>query len=226
MSEVGVIVVAAGKGTRMGTAESKQYLMLQDKPILIHTLEVFEQLPLISKIVLVTGEADVTRCQDWCLQYGLSKVVNVIAGGAERQESVYKGLREINTTWVLIHDGVRPFVTGEQVIACYEAARLHGAAVLAVPVKDTVKQVNEQGWVTATPDRRSLWAIQTPQAFRHSDLIRAHEQAVIEHFVGTDDSMLVERLGLPVIVVEGDYNNIKITTPDDLDYAEFVRLRE
>ncbi|MNJ60989.1 2-C-methyl-D-erythritol 4-phosphate cytidylyltransferase [compost metagenome] len=129
----------------------------------------------------------------------------------------------MSSTWVLVHDGVRPFVTEEQVTSCYEAAIAHGASVLAVPVKDTVKQVDEQGWVTATPDRRSLWAIQTPQAFCRSDLMQAHEQAERDGFVGTDDSMLVERLGVSVRVVEGAYSNIKITTPDDLDYAEFIR---
>ncbi|MNJ48627.1 2-C-methyl-D-erythritol 4-phosphate cytidylyltransferase [compost metagenome] len=222
----GAIIVAAGRGTRMGTKESKQYLMLQDKPIIIHTLEVFDRHPLIAEIVLVTGEQDVERCESWIVEYGISTKVKVIPGGAERQHSVYQGLLQMDSTWVLVHDGVRPFVTEEQVTACYKAAVSHGASVLAVPVKDTVKQVDGQGWVTATPDRRSLWAIQTPQTFRRSDLLGAHEQAQRDGFIGTDDSMLVERLGIPVNVVEGEYSNIKITTPDDLDYAEFVRSQK
>ncbi|WP_055105049.1 2-C-methyl-D-erythritol 4-phosphate cytidylyltransferase [Paenibacillus ihumii] len=222
----GAIIVAAGRGTRMGTKESKQYLKLQDKPIIIHTLEVFDRHPLIAEIVLVTGEQDVGRAEAWIDEYGITTPTKVIPGGAERQHSVYQGLLQMSSNWVLVHDGVRPFVTEEQVTACYEAAVAHGASVLAVPVKDTVKQVNEQGWVTATPDRRSLWAIQTPQAFRRMDLMEAHEQAAREGFVGTDDSMLVERLGTPVRVVEGAYSNIKITTPDDLDYAEFVRAQK
>ncbi|MNI29730.1 2-C-methyl-D-erythritol 4-phosphate cytidylyltransferase [compost metagenome] len=223
---IGVIVVAAGRGTRMGTKESKQYLKLQDKPIVIHTLEVFESHPLISEIVLVTGEQDVDRCAAWIGEYGITKCVKVIPGGAERQHSVYQGLLQISTTWVLVHDGVRPFVTESQITSCYEAAVNHGASVLAVPVKDTVKQVDGEGWVTATPDRRSLWAIQTPQAFRRADLIKAHELAEQEGFIGTDDSMLVERLGIPVLVVEGSYSNIKITTPEDLDYAEWTRKKK
>lgn len=222
----GAIIVAAGRGTRMGTKESKQYLMLQNKPIVVHTLEVFDRHPLITEIVLVTGEQDVERVQAWIDEYGITTPIKVIPGGAERQHSVYQGLLQMSSAWVLVHDGVRPFVTEEQVTACYEAAREHGACVLAVPVKDTVKQVDEQGWVTATPDRRSLWAIQTPQAFRRCDLLQAHEQAARDGFVGTDDSMLVERAGLSVCVVEGAYSNIKITTPDDLDYAEFVRAQK
>ncbi|WP_019635744.1 2-C-methyl-D-erythritol 4-phosphate cytidylyltransferase [Paenibacillus fonticola] len=222
----GAIIVAAGRGTRMGTKESKQYLMLQNKPIVVHTLEVFDRHPLITEIVLVTGEQDVERVLAWIDEYGITTPIKVIPGGAERQHSVYQGLLQMSSAWVLVHDGVRPFVTEEQVTACYEAARAHGACVLAVPVKDTVKQVDEQGWVTATPDRRSLWAIQTPQAFRRCDLLQAHEQAARDGFVGTDDSMLVERAGLSVCVVEGAYSNIKITTPDDLDYAEFVRAQK
>ncbi|WP_410772589.1 2-C-methyl-D-erythritol 4-phosphate cytidylyltransferase [Fontibacillus sp. BL9] len=218
----GVIVVAAGRGTRMGTKESKQFLFLQDKPIIVHTLEVFDRHPWISEIVLVTGEQDVERCRAWVAEYGISKQVKVIPGGAERQHSVYRGLLEIGTSWVLVHDGVRPFVTSGQITACLEAAVKHGASILAVPVKDTVKQVDEQGLVTATPDRRSLWAVQTPQGFRRSDLLTAHETAEAEGFVGTDDASLIERLGISVAVTEGGYGNIKITTPEDLDFAEVI----
>ncbi|MGG6312239.1 2-C-methyl-D-erythritol 4-phosphate cytidylyltransferase [Paenibacillus macerans] len=226
IGDAGVIVVAAGKGTRMGTAESKQYLMLEKKPIVIHTLEAFDRHPSIAEIVLVTGEQDIDRCRSWIAEFGMTKQVQVIPGGAERQHSVYQGLLQISAPWVLVHDGVRPFVTRERISACYEAAKAHGASVLAVPVKDTIKQADDQGRVAATLDRRSLWAIQTPQAFRRTDLLAAHEQAEIEHFVGTDDSMLIERLGLPVKLVEGLYSNIKITTPEDLDYAEFIRRKQ
>ncbi|MNM80437.1 2-C-methyl-D-erythritol 4-phosphate cytidylyltransferase [compost metagenome] len=221
--DTGVIVVAAGRGTRMGTVESKQYLMLDGKPIFIHTLEVFHRHPSISQIVLVTGEQDVDRCRSWIAEYGMAEQIQVIPGGAERQHSVRQGLLSLSTPWVLVHDGVRPFVTREQITACCEAARTYGAAVLAVPVKDTIKLADEQGWVAATLDRRSLWAIQTPQAFRRADLLAAHERAAEDEFVGTDDAMLVERLSISVKLVEGAYDNIKITTPEDLGYAEFIR---
>ena len=221
-NSVGVVIVAAGRGTRMGTVESKQYLLLQGKPIIVHTLEVFQQHELISEIVLVTGEEDVARCQEWIRHYKLDKVTAVVSGGSERQHSVHKGLLELGTTWVMVHDGVRPFVHSREIEACYERAKQIGASVLAVPVKDTIKQVDSEGKVLSTPDRRSLWAIQTPQTFRLSDLLEAYEAAGREGFLGTDDSSLAERAGITVSVVEGSYRNIKITTPEDLEFAEFT----
>jgi 2-C-methyl-D-erythritol 4-phosphate cytidylyltransferase len=220
---VGAVIVAAGRGTRMGTAESKQYLLLEGKPILVHTLEVFQKDTLVEEIVLVTGEQDVERCWAWVQEYGLDKVTKVIPGGAERQDSVYKGLEQLESEWVLIHDGVRPFVTSHLIRSGLEGALESGASVVAVPVKDTVKMAGSDGYVSATPDRRSLWAIQTPQAFRRLELVEAHHRAQADGFTGTDDSMLVERLGVRVRIVEGDYTNIKITTPEDLDYAAFIR---
>jgi 2-C-methyl-D-erythritol 4-phosphate cytidylyltransferase len=219
----GVVVVAAGRGTRMGTAESKQYLLLRDKPIVVHTLELFNAMDEVTEIALVVGNGDVERCEALVRQYGLGgKVRAVLAGGTERQHSVRIGLHSLQSEWVMVHDGVRPLVMQQEVRACMYAALNTGAAVLAVPVKDTIKQVNEAGVIVATPDRRSLWAIQTPQAFRRSLLLEAHERAAAEGFVGTDDAMAVERLGVPVTVAEGDYTNIKITTPEDLPWAEFL----
>ncbi|BBH23972.1 2-C-methyl-D-erythritol 4-phosphate cytidylyltransferase [Paenibacillus baekrokdamisoli] len=218
----GVVVVAAGRGMRMGTKESKQYLLLQDKPILVHTLELFEGMEEVSEIILVVGEQDVARCEAFVREYDLIKVKAVLAGGSERQHSVRIGLQSLGTEWVMVHDGVRPLVTQSAVRSCMSMAENVEAAVLAVPVKDTIKQVNEAGVIVATPDRRSLWAIQTPQAFRRSLLIRAHEQAALEGFLGTDDAMVVERLGIPVSVTEGEYTNIKITTPEDLPWAAFL----
>lgn len=222
-NSVGVVIVAAGRGTRMGTVESKQYLLLQGKPILVHTLEVFQQHELISEIVLVTGEVDIARCREWIQLYKLDKVTAIIPGGSERQYSVHKGLLKLGTEWVMVHDGVRPFVHPREIEACYERAKEIGASVLAVPVKDTIKQVDSEGKVLSTPDRRSLWAIQTPQTFRLSDLLEAYEEAEQDDFLGTDDSSLAERAGIPVSVVEGSYRNIKITTPEDLDFAEFTK---
>ncbi|KRE44372.1 2-C-methyl-D-erythritol 4-phosphate cytidylyltransferase [Paenibacillus sp. Soil522] len=218
----GVIIVAAGRGTRMGTKESKQYLQLADKPILVHTLELFQSMETVKEAVLVVGSDDIERCRTWVLQYGITKVTAVVAGGKERQHSVYCGLQELTTDWVMVHDGVRPLVTADAVRACCAQAEQSGASVLAVPVKDTIKQVNEAGVIVSTPDRRSLWAIQTPQAFRRVLLLEAHERALAEQFVGTDDAMVVERMGVSVTVAEGEYTNIKITTPEDLPWAEFL----
>ncbi|GFN33393.1 2-C-methyl-D-erythritol 4-phosphate cytidylyltransferase [Paenibacillus xylaniclasticus] len=231
-AEWGVVIVAAGKGTRMGTAESKQYLMLKDKPILVHTLELFQSMEETAAIALVVGAGDIARCSEWVERYRLTKVTAIVSGGAERQQSVHKGLKALppQLEWVMVHDGVRPLVTPGAVRACCEAAMAGGemgAAVIAVPVKDTIKQVNDSGVIVATPDRRSLWAIQTPQAFRRAVLTKAHEAAEAESFLGTDDAMVVERMGIPVVVSEGEYTNIKITTPEDLPYAHFLlEMRE
>ncbi|MFD0716791.1 2-C-methyl-D-erythritol 4-phosphate cytidylyltransferase [Paenibacillus sp. GCM10027626] len=222
-AEWGVVIVAAGRGTRMGTAESKQYLMLRDKPVIIHTLELFEQIDEVAETVLVVGAGDVKRCEAYIRDYRLHKVKAVVAGGEERQHSVKLGLEALTAKWVMVHDGVRPLVTARAVQACMREAERTEAAVLAVPVKDTIKQVDEAGVIVATPDRRSLWAIQTPQAFRRSLLLDAHEQAAAAGFLGTDDAVVVERFGgVTVKVVEGDYTNIKLTTPEDLPYAEFL----
>ncbi|NHN35114.1 2-C-methyl-D-erythritol 4-phosphate cytidylyltransferase [Paenibacillus agricola] len=224
MGQLAVVVVAAGKGTRMRTEESKQYLELNGKPILVHTLNLFQSMPEIDSIVLVTGIDDVVRCRGYLEQYGLTKVHQVVPGGQERQDSVYKGLQALaaDTEWVMVHDGVRPFAAKEHIIACWHQAIETGAAVLAVPVKDTIKIVDQSGTIRSTPDRRSLWAIQTPQAFRCSLLLQAYEQAAEEGFIGTDDAMLVERMGVSVQVVEADYYNIKITTPEDLPWANWI----
>lgn len=226
MKQLGVVVVAAGKGSRMGTKESKQYLMLQGKPVVVHTLDVFEAMEEVDEIVLVVGAHDVERCQALVRQYGFEKVSQVLSGGSERQYSVNAGARALHTEWVLVHDGVRPFVTKESILRCWKQAMETGAAVLAVPVKDTIKVVDGDGIIQSTPDRSSLWAIQTPQAFRRSVLLEAHTQAEIDQFVGTDDAMLVERMGIRVSVAQGDYRNIKITTPDDLEWAESMLERQ
>lgn len=224
MSQLGVVVVAAGKGSRMGTTESKQYLHLNGKPILVHTLALFERIAEVDTIVLVTGAEDVERCRGYAERYRLTKVRHIVAGGKERQDSVYKGLQQLkgSVEWAMVHDGVRPFAAEEHVIACWRKAMETEAAVLAVPVKDTIKVVDPTGTIQSTPDRRSLWAIQTPQAFRLSLLLNAYEQAEKDAFLGTDDAMLVERIGTPVQVVEADYYNIKITTPEDLPWAQWI----
>lgn len=223
MEQAGVIIVAAGKGTRMGTAVSKQYLPLGGKPVLVHTVEVFQRTDRIHSVVLVIGAGDEAYCAELVAQYGLSKVTAILTGGADRQESVYCGLQALDpdVQWVLVHDAVRPFVSVQETVDCLDAAILHGAAVLAVPVKDTVKIVGSGGIIESTPDRSTLWAIQTPQTFRLDDLLAAHELASREGFRGTDDAMLIERTGQPVHVVEGSYFNIKITTPEDLEWAEY-----
>jgi 2-C-methyl-D-erythritol 4-phosphate cytidylyltransferase len=222
VEKLGVVIVAAGRGSRMGTQESKQYLVLNQKPILIHTLEAFEHMSWVDGIWLVVGEQDVARCEALIQTYQLNKIKQVISGGSERQHSVYKGLCSIpkDIEWVMVHDGVRPFISETAVLNCWNQAKQHGSSVLAVPVKDTIKIVDGAGKVQSTPDRKSLWAVQTPQAFRLCELIEAHEAAQRAGMIGTDDAMLMEKQGHKVMIAEGDYANIKITTPEDLHWAE------
>jgi 2-C-methyl-D-erythritol 4-phosphate cytidylyltransferase len=223
MSALSAVIVAAGSGTRMGSAISKQYLPLGDKPILAHALEAFQRCEAVRAIVLVVGADDVERGRCLVLEHRIDKCTAVVAGGADRQQSVHAGLRALDreTEWVMVHDGVRPFVTVELIERLWAAVRQCEAAVLAVPVKDTVKLVDSAGWIEATPDRSRLWAIQTPQAFRLDVLLAAHEAALRDGFRGTDDAVLVERIGRRVRIVEGEYTNIKITTPDDLAWGSF-----
>lgn len=204
----------------MGTKESKQFLELDGRPLFLRSIEAFGQFGATAEIIVVTGEADVERCERYIRDAECPLVKLVVAGGSERQHSVYEGLKHVTSPWVMVHDGVRPFIQQEQILACYEEMQRSGAAVLAVPVKDTIKVV-ENRTIIDTPDRSALWAIQTPQGFRTEELLRAHKEAVAADFLGTDDSMLIERLGASVSVAQGSYTNIKITTPEDLNYAEF-----
>jgi len=217
-----VIVVAAGRGSRMGTKESKQFLELDGRPLFLRAIEAFGRFGATAEIIVVTGEADVERCRRYIEEADCPLVKTVVAGGKERQHSVHEGLKAVSCPWVMVHDGVRPFIREPDIEACYDEMRRSGAAVLAVPVKDTIKTVGKGGLIVDTPDRSLLWAIQTPQGFRTEELLRAHERAAAEGFLGTDDSMLIERQGIRVTVARGDYANIKITTPEDLDYAEFL----
>ncbi len=211
-------------GKRMGAGSNKQYLMLDGMPILARTVQTFQEADCIDAIYLVSPEQEIPFCRSEVVErYGFTKVRAIVPGGSERQHSVYNGLRAIEGIQpddiVLIHDGVRPFVSVQMLEDATAAAREGGACVVAVPVKDTVKVVRE-GVVTATPPRETLWLAQTPQGFRY-DLIRAaHDQAAAEGFLGTDDASLMEWQGQPVRVVQGDYRNIKITTPEDMILAE------
>ncbi len=222
------LIPAAGMGKRMGAGMNKQYLLLNGKPIVAHTIALFDNAPFIDDIYLVIPEPEILYCREQVVEhYRFAKVRRIVPGGAERQNSVLNGLRAMeeggDDDLVLIHDGVRPFVPVHVLERALEVARLHDGALVAVPAKDTIKSVAD-GIVTGTPPRESLWLAQTPQAFRYGVIRAAHEIADAEGFLGTDDAMLVERLGKDVHVVLGDYRNIKITTPEDLILAEaFLR---
>ncbi|WCK54668.1 2-C-methyl-D-erythritol 4-phosphate cytidylyltransferase [Aneurinibacillus sp. Ricciae_BoGa-3] len=220
---IGVVIVAAGSGKRMGGQVKKQFIELAGKPVLLHTVEIFASMDNWSEIVVVTSEEDIQHVKRLLKDF---PQVQVTPGGAERQDSVYCGLTKlIASDFVLIHDGARPFVTQGALLDLVSAMKKTDAAVLAVPVKDTIKQVDDKGIVVATPPRKSLWAVQTPQAFRLPAILHAHEQARADGYTGTDDSSLLERLGQDVTVIAGDYTNIKLTTPEDLAMGETIMRR-
>jgi 2-C-methyl-D-erythritol 4-phosphate cytidylyltransferase len=222
------LVPAAGMGKRMGAAINKQYLELAGKPILAHTLQLFQQADLIDEIYPIVPAPEIEYCRTHVVEkYGITKVKQIVAGGAERQNSVINGLRAVAAKAddiIIIHDGVRPFVSPATVKRSVELAMDFDGSLVAVPVKDTIKVVRD-GFAVATPLRETLWMAQTPQTFRYEVIKMAHEHADIEGFSGTDDASLVERLGMKVHVVIGDYRNIKITTPEDLVLAEaFIKM--
>lgn len=217
------VIVAGGKGLRMGMDVRKQYLLLDGIPVLAHTLRVFDRCPAVTDICLVAPFFDLDYCRQAVVDVvSPSKPVLMVAGGDERQHSVYNGLQSLETApddVVVIHDGVRPFVDSGQILECVETAHRTGAAILAVPVSDTLKLSDGQGTVDRTLDRNKIWMAQTPQAFRYGLIREAHDRAVAENIMGTDDAFLVERLGGKVALVQGSRNNIKITTPEDMDLA-------
>ena len=228
MTKADAIIVSAGRGHRLKEAPKKQFLPLAGKPILMHTLAKFETSPLIRSIVLVVGQEDLDYCLKEIVQkYQCQKITQIIPGGRERQDSVRNGLKTLadDTEIVVIHDGVRPFVTREMVEDSIRGAKRLRAVVLAMPVKETVKMVNADGIVLKTLERESLWQIQTPQAFQAEIIREAYRRATEDGFVGTDDASLVERLGTPVHILPGSYTNIKITTQEDLLWARLF-LRE
>ena len=222
------IVLAAGQGKRMHSKIQKQFLEIGGKPVLYYSLHCFQESPLIRDIILVTGEEMISYCeQEIVKKYGFSKVRKVTAGGKERYDSVYAGLLCCqDTDYVYIHDGARPFITEEMVQRGYEAVKRTNACVMGMSSKDTVKLADSSGYVKETPDRKIVWNIQTPQIFSY-DLIRgAYESIRKKDMTGvTDDAMVVEQeTGAKILLVEGSYQNIKITTPEDLAIAEaFLR---
>ncbi len=222
-SKAAVIIPAAGIGTRMGSAEPKQYLLLGNKPIIIHTIEAFLCNKNISDIVVVVPKDRVPQTKLLIEEYTTaSSLVRVIAGGARRQDSVHLGLLALSDAndIVLVHDGARPLITQDVIDRCYKGALEHGAVIAAVPVKDTLKKVGPDNTVDATVDRDSLFQAQTPQAAKLELLIKAYE--VNGDRDVTDESSLLERANIPVSIIEGSETNLKVTRPEDLILAETI----
>ena len=222
--EVAVIIVAAGRGSRMESDRNKVLLPIRGIPILVRTVKAFSESGMVHQFLLVIGEEDRLEVsallEKWCPDVP----VKLVYGGAERQESVHHGLMALegSESVVLIHDGARPFIGQNAIRACIQAVWTMGAACVGVPVKDTIKRVDMLDMVIETPDRAFLWQVQTPQGFKPDIILKAHQQAVFDGFRGTDDAVLVERMGIKVRMIMGGYGNIKITTPEDLAYAEAI----
>jgi len=226
-SKVAVIIPAAGSGSRMGLPSPKQFFELEGVPILIHTLQVFQQVESIGLIIVVVPCENCTWVEEQVQKYDLSKVFKVIAGGKHRQDSVLAGLEvlPLEIELVLVHDGVRPFVPVSVIENCLKEAEKNGAAMVAVPVKDTLKAVSRDNVIEQTIDRSGVWQAQTPQAAKVSLLKKAFAD-VIKHkdFIATDEAALLERVNIPVKVVEGSEKNIKITRPEDLILAKAILM--
>jgi 2-C-methyl-D-erythritol 4-phosphate cytidylyltransferase len=228
--KVVAIIPAAGAGMRMGSGKAKQFLEIQGKPILALTLEKFQACPDVYAIIAVVPPKLVDFCRKEIVEkYELTKVSQVVPGGMRRQDSVRLGIEASKGLYgtVLIHDGVRPFIDPSLISKAVSAAGRHRAVIAAMPARETVKEVDESGLVVKTYDRRWVWSAQTPQVFRYEDIHKAHQRAVEEGWEDlTDDALLMEKMGIPVKVVEGSEQNIKITTPKDLELAwSILRMR-
>lgn len=213
------IVLAAGSGKRMNSKVHKQYLIIQDRPVLYYSLKAFED-SAVDEVVLVVGKGEEKFCRKEIVdKYGISKVKAIVEGGKERYHSVFEGLKQTSDAdYVLIHDGARPFVNQDIIRRCMQEVQKYQACVVGMPVKDTIKIADEEGYAKQTPDRKNVWMIQTPQTFSYALIYEAYEEMLkTEDTAITDDAMVLERIkGKKSKLIEGSYRNIKITTPEDL----------
>ena len=221
--KVVAVVAAAGKGKRMGLVD-KPFLLLEKRPLLTYALLTLENSSFVGEVVLVVEKNKISRAKELIKKYHISKVKEIVAGGKTRQDSIVLGLRKINSfsDFVLIHDGARPFLTGELIKRVILGAKRYKAVVPGLPLFDTIKKVEKFSFITSTIDRKSLWAVQTPQVFKAEIIQKAYFQAEKNHFWGTDSASLVEKIGIPVKIIKGDLYNIKITTQDDFLLAEAI----
>lgn len=219
---VSVVIVAGGKGRRMGAGVNKVYLPLNGKEIIARTVKAFENCGVVDEIVVVTGDEDIERCRSIVQREGFTKVKAVAEGGSERQHSVYNGILLCRGDIVAVHDAARCLITEEEISAVIDDAKKYGAAALGVTVKDTLKTVDENGNIIATVDRGKTVHIQTPQVFNRTELKALHERAAADNISVTDDCSIFESYGKTVHVTIGSYDNIKITTPGDISIGEKI----
>ncbi|MDD7363333.1 MAG: 2-C-methyl-D-erythritol 4-phosphate cytidylyltransferase [Peptoniphilus sp.] len=222
--KVCALIAAAGMGKRMRISQNKQYLPIHGKPMIRHTLEAFDRLDVVDFIVLLIREGEELMMRNILKDMEHKHPIHIVLGGEERQDSIWQGLQFLKNFdgIVLTHDGARPFVTEEEILSVIEGTEESGACCLMTPMKDTVKISDDGNWASFTPDRSKLFAIQTPQGFKKSILVGAYEQAFDEGYYGTDDCSLVEKTGQKVRLIRGSYKNIKITTPEDLIFADAI----
>lgn len=219
------IVLSAGQGRRMGASVQKQYIELEGRPVIYYTLRAFQESTVIDDIVLVVGKDQISYVHDEIVKkYHFTKVETIVEGGKERYDSVWQGLKVIANQegYVFIHDGARLFVDEDILKRGYDTVSKFGACVAGMPSKDTVKLIDDNGFTVNTPERKYVWTVQTPQVFRTSLIVEAYSRLMREEYINvTDDAMVVERMmDVPVKLFEGSYENIKITTPEDLEIAE------
>lgn len=218
---ISAIVLAGGRGKRMNYHKSKQFIEIKGKPVLVYTLEKFIYNKSIDEVILVLPEDEVDYCKKEVLQKYSLKVDRIVIGGKERQDSVFNALEAMEkANIVLIHDGARPFINEKIIEEGIKYANIYGAAAPGVTPKDTIKIKNEDNISVDTPDRNTLVAVQTPQCFKYDEIYQCHRKIKEENAIVTDDTSVVEKYGHKVYLYEGDYTNIKITTPEDLILAE------
>lgn len=225
MDKYVAIILSAGRGKRMGSDIPKQYMEIKGKPILYYSIKAFEDSP-VDSIIIVTGSSDINYVRDEIVaKYNFKKVTDVVSGGAERYDSVYNGLRAScdDTSYVMIHDGARPFVDQDTIMRCMENVKKSRACIAGMPVKDTIKVVDSSGIIADNPDRSTLWMAQTPQCFEYKLALGSYRKMIESGKTSgvTDDAMVVEEFSdVKSVMVEASYNNIKVTTPIDITVGE------
>lgn len=222
---VSAVIAAGGRGTRMGAGFNKVFMKLCGDEILLHTIRAFNESPFVDEIIVVTGAEDIERVKELAKAHNIMKLTEVTEGGETRRASVYNGIRASHGDIIAVHDGARCLISQKEIADAVEDCRSFGAAAVGVPCKDTLKSADDNGFIAGTIDRSRTYLIQTPQIFRRDLITAAHEKAADEGFEPTDDCMLIERYGGRIKITEGSYDNIKLTTPEDIAVAERILQR-
>ena len=220
--KVSAVIAAGGRGTRMGAGFNKVFMRLHDAEILVHTMRTFNESPFVDEIIVVTGSEDIEKVRTLAKEHDINKLSVVTEGGDTRRASVYNGVRKAEGDIIAIHDGARCLISQREIEEVVLDCKRYGAAAVGVVCKDTLKAADEYGFITGTIDRSRTYQIQTPQVFKRELILAAHEKAEAEGFEPTDDCALIERYGGRIKITQGSYDNIKLTTPEDISVAEKI----